>query len=263
MSLSGYRMLLGLAAMLHFVERAVAASVERSWREAALAGAAAVLGGVVARGVAASGAAVVMNVLAVALYRAAAAPTLDDYAANLIPLLMILVCAAEPGTGSGRRNRGTGLGLFVVCAAVVGVYVGGGPFAFFIDSSRSPAWIRWSFRVAAVLLVAPSSPVRTGGVVLQACLHALLSALGPYRLVHLMFGGSALLFASLRSTSNRGHVIDAASILGVSALVIASAAYVDVRYLGQDVSRSARVLAAVGILPIPFQTSVTEGARFR
>jgi hypothetical protein len=256
---SWYRRALGAAVTLHFVVRAATAALEHTWGAAAMGAACTGLGVLVTCGVFTPAAAIGMNLLAVILYRAVPMPALDDYAANLVPLLVLLIHPSESVPPSGTRSETTGLGVAVVCAAVLGVYVGGGPFAFFVDSGRGPAWIRWAFRLAAVLLVAPSSAFRASGVLTQICLHAGLFAVGPDRLLHVVFGASALLFLSRRSTSRRGYVVDAATLLSASAFVIAVAAYAGARFLEQDVNRSARVLAAVGLLPLPQPTSAVAG----
>ena len=200
-------------------------------------------------------AAVAVNVIGVILYRAIPSATLDDYFANLAPLAVAAVWSAEARNSSGRRFMG--LGCWIVCAVVLVIYVGGGPFALLVDSSRGPAWIRWAFRSLAVALMAPAAALNGAAVILQVLLHGYLAMTGPDKLVHLLLAASAALFVLRRAQPDSPIRVDLWSVVALSLGVVTLNTYCGARFFATDVSRSARLLAAVGILPLPSERSRT------
>jgi hypothetical protein len=252
-----YRVVAGIALAVHFARRAAESLPDHSGQRMGLAAACALLSVLVAVGHATALAALVLNVLAVTFYGLTRMPTLNDYLANVAALVLFSMTAGSSEQSVDAPRDRTGLGSILVFMAVVGVYVGGGPFAFFVDSGRGSPWVRWAFRATAIAMVAPARALRRASVLAQLCLHGFLFIAGPYRLAHVVFGASPLLFTARPGPGSRLQV-DLAGILSLSVLATAGSAFAAARF-GYDVSRSARVLAAIGLLPLPGVISAPEG----
>ncbi|HVW23981.1 MAG TPA: hypothetical protein VHC69_01345 [Polyangiaceae bacterium] len=252
----GFRVVVSVALVLHFLRQAFEAFHADSSHRGLLALLCAFVSSLlVSSSILTPIAAIVVNITAVILYGSIPLVTLDDYFANLVPFAIATVWSAE--FQALKQQRAIGLGCWIVSAIVLVIYVGGGPFALLVDSSRGPAWIRWAFRAIAVALVAPTAAVHGAAVLMQLVLHGYLFVTGPDKLVHVALGASAALFVNRRAYQDRVLRVDLWSVVALSLAFVTVNAYLGVRFFAMDVTRSARLLAAVGVLPIPSKSSAT------
>ena len=255
-ALGSYRVVAGCALAAHFVRHAfeivpwisgsslVGERVSMGWPHVWLASAppsfqlravfivCALLGLLIALGIATRVAAATLYTVSVATYWAVLPiANLDDYLANLTTLMLLalpnyqgfrLRRLGAPAPAMGADPSTSSVTAWLVC--ILCLYVCSEATGLAGAETKNAKLVANALRIVAIGLVIPAISVRRLAVAVQICLHTYLLSISDLFLTHLVLGGSAILFwartgqgaARARVTLDAGGVVSAAFLVVIA-----------------------------------------------